>query len=164
MQNALITRGNLYATTASHRDILNVAIRLREEDWRDVESLVPVRPRDAVLCTAYRANWCVAVRRLHDDLAVAIIGVGDGKEPGMGTPWMLSAAEFFEHPRAIARYTRWFLNRMFESYQVLTNWTDMRNRRTLHWLEWAGFTIFEPEPFGAYGLPFHRFEIRRSAA
>ncbi len=159
----ILRHGELYVTDASDRDILNVALRLRAEDWRDVEALVPLRPRDAVLFTAYRARWCVAVRRAQDDLAVAIVGVGDGKEPGAGVPWMLSAPEFFEHPQALARHTRWFLARMLESYQTLTNWTDMRNRSTLRWLRWAGFTVFEPEPFGVFGLPFHRFELRRAA-
>jgi hypothetical protein len=161
MTQALIRHGGLYAIEASARDVLNVAMRLREEDMRDVESILPMRPRDAVYFTAYRALWCIAIRRETDGLALGIIGVGQGAQPGAGIPWLLSAQELFDHPRAIARYTRWFMNRMLQSFDVLMNWTDMRNIRTLHWLRWAGATIFKPEPFGAYGLPFHRFEIRR---
>lgn len=158
-------RGELYATEATHRDILNVALRLREEDWRDAEAISPMHPRQAVWHTACSSDWVVAVRRQDKagGLALSLIGVAPAPMPGTGICWMLSAAEFFDYPRALARYTRPFVARMFERYHKLTNWVDIRNRTTARWLGWCGFSIEETVPFGPYGLPFHRFEMRRPA-
>ncbi len=39
----------------------------------------------------------------------------------------------------------------------LENWCDARNKLTLRWLQWLGFTIEEAEPYGVYEMPFHHF-------
>lgn len=163
--NIIARRGELYATEATHRDILNVALRLREEDWRDIEAISPEQPRKALWRTAWSSDWVTAVRKPDKagGLALAIIGVAPAPMPGTGICWMLSASEFFDYPRAIARYTRPFVSRMFERYHRLTNWVDTRNHKTIRWLDWCGFAIAETVPFGPHGLPFHRFEMRRPA-
>lgn len=158
-------RGELYATEATHRDVLNVALRLRAEDWRDAEAISDKGARQAVWHTAWSSDWVTAVRRADGSggLALAIIGVARAPMPGTGICWMLSAAEFFNYPRAIARFTKPFVARMFERYHQLTNWVDVRNATTARWLGWAGFSLVDTVPFGPHGLPFHRFEMRRPA-
>ncbi|MDP2876863.1 MAG: hypothetical protein Q8O00_11810 [Holophaga sp.] len=160
----LAQRGELYATEASHRDVFHVALRLRLEDWRDAEAICDAGPRQAVWMTAWSSLWVTAVRRRHrqgQDLTLAIFGVAPSPMPGTGVPWMLSASEFFDHPRALARYSREFVGRMLERYDVLTNWVDIRNVVSVRWLGWCGFKIMETVPFGPHGLPFHRVEMRR---
>lgn len=161
----LARRGDLYAIEASHRDLLHVALRLREEDWRDAEAISPLRPRQALWHTAWGSDWVVAVRRGDEltGLCLALIGVARAPMPGVGICWMLSAAEFFDYKRTLARFTRPFVARMFERYHTLTNWVDVRNHTSLRWLDWCGFTIEETVPFGHYQLPFHRVEMRRPA-
>lgn len=163
--SVLARRGDLYAVEASHRDVLHVALRLRDEDWRDAEAVTPMKPRQAVWQAAWSSDWVVAVRRGEGlgALCLALIGVARAPMPGVGVCWMLSAAEFFDHPLTLARFTRPFIARMFERYNTLTNWVDARNATTLRWLSWAGFDIGEPRPFGPQALPFHRVEMRRPA-
>lgn len=162
--NVLASRGELYATEASHRDVLHVALRLRDEDWRDCEAITPLHPRQAVWHTVYGSDWVTAVRRPGangTDLALAIFGVAPSPMPGTGIPWLLSAAEFFDYPRILARFSRAFVQRMFQDYHLLTNWVDIRNPITARWLTWCGFRIAETVPFGQHGSLFHRFEMIR---
>lgn len=167
MTHEITRRGDLYATEATRRDVLEVAGRLREEDVRDASAIMPMNPAGAVVHTAESSDWVIAVRKGQgslEDPCLAIMGVAPHPDPGTGTPWLLSTAEFFEHPRVIARFSRVFLARMFENYSRLINWVDMRNAVSIRWLAWCGFHIGKPEPFGPHGLPFHRIEMLRRSA
>lgn len=163
MGRVIARRGDLHAVEASNRDVLHVALRLRQEDWRDAHAVSPLKPREAVWHTVHSSDWVVAVRRGEGltALCLALIGVARSPMPGVGICWMLSASEFFDYPLTLARFTKPFVARMFERYHKLTNWVDVRNAATIRWLSWCGFTIAETVPFGPQGLPFHRFEMRR---
>jgi hypothetical protein len=49
-------------------------------------------------------------------------------------------------------------DRWASRYDQLFNYVDARNLRSIAWLQHIGFQVFEPQPYGLEGLPFHRFE------
>ena len=65
------------------------------------------------------------------------------------------------HPRAFLRQSRIFVGLMLQTWSELANHVDARNRQSVRWLSRLGFTIGPAEPYGARGLPFHPFSMRR---
>jgi len=61
---------------------------------------------------------------------------------------------------------RWFLaesrrqvGRMLGHYARLENRVDARNGPAIRYLRWLGFTLEPATPWGAAGLPFHKFSM-----
>jgi len=79
---------------------------------------------------------------------------------GIGSPWMLATPEFDRHPRAVIRHCRRYIPPMLAVFPHLVNHVDARNVRSVAWLRWLGFEMHDPEPYGPYGVPFHKFEMR----
>lgn len=78
---------------------------------------------------------------------------------GVGSPWLLGTDAVFDHPRALMADSRRYLSLVRETYPILYNYVDARNARSIRYLRRLGFTLHEPAPYGALGLPFHKFSI-----
>ncbi len=122
---------------ASHgadvRRTIRYAVRTSPEPWA-------VRSSDGLLCI-----FGIAVESLLD---------------GSGAPWMLGTPLLDGRHRTLGLVARRYLAEMSRVYAVLTNQVDARNAASIRLLEWLGFDLGEPEPFGVSGLPFRRFEMR----
>lgn len=87
-----------------------------------------------------------------------LFGVGD--LPGIcpiGVPWMLSVPMRPGEALALLRRSRHHVETMRDGYTILQNWTDARHTESHQWLRWCGFRLEPAAPYGADGLPFHRF-------
>lgn len=137
-----------------------MAPRLRPADVAEVRASSGRTPRDALLASLRRSTqaWTGFV----DDAPACIWGVGPlSLACGRGCPWLLGTAQVEQHPREFLRQSRVFLREMLATYGELENVVDARNRRSLRWLAWLGFTIAPAKPHGFLGLPFHAFRMRR---
>lgn len=79
---------------------------------------------------------------------------------GVGVPWALATDEVLRYPSALVREGRRYVQRMLAVFPHLYNYVDARNTRSVRWLARIGFEIQPAAPYGAAGLPFHRFELR----
>ena len=96
-----------------------------------------------------------------DGKAFAILGVGARTLfAEHGSPWLLGTDAITEHQNWFLRETRRQVLIMLGRHQFLENWVDARNSTSIKWLEWLGFSLDEPAPFGVAQLPFRRFEMR----
>lgn len=77
----------------------------------------------------------------------------------IGIPWMLATTRIDRVPRQVLVEGRRHVGYMLERYSQLSNWVDARNQRAVRWLARLGFRIHEPQPYGPYGMPFHRFTM-----
>lgn len=77
---------------------------------------------------------------------------------GQGCPWMLGTDTLMLYGRDVVTLSRQHVARWGLKYDQLFNYVDARNVRSLAWLRHTGFMIFEPEPYGRQGEPFHRCE------
>ena len=102
-------------------------------------------------------GWAV---ELHGE-QVAIFGVCRSGEDS-GIAWLIATDVIEEYPVHFYRVSRRIIARLKDRYAYLENWVDARNKLSLRWLAWAGFTIEDPAPWGAFGMDFcHVYWNRR---
>lgn len=100
---------------------------------------------------------------LRDGRVVCIFGIATPSIlSGEGVPWMVGSEELDHCAYAFLRRSRMVVGHMLTLCEHLENYVDSRNTRAVRWLRWLGFQIHEPAPHGPHGVPFHRFEMRRS--
>lgn len=78
---------------------------------------------------------------------------------GFGAPWLLGTPASAKHPRVFVAAGRRFAAQWLAQYGRLVNYVDARNASSVRWLRAIGFSLEPLAPFGAMGLPFHRFSM-----
>lgn len=115
---------------------------------------------DLVRVLATAVDRSTAVWVADDGEPVALFGVGAlSLLQGVGTPWLLGTDRMWRHPRTLVVEGRRYLSTMRSLYPHLVNYVDARNDASIRWLKRLGFTLHDPAPYGAMGLPFHKFEV-----
>lgn len=95
-------------------------------------------------------------------IPVALIGVQTlSVLYGVGCPWMVATDQAYAFKRAFISIGRAYTRAMLEEYETLFNHVDARNEKSIAWLRHIGYEIGPAEPYGALGLPFHTFSIKR---
>jgi hypothetical protein len=79
-----------------------------------------------------------------------------------GSPWFLTTDEAPKRAKWMLRATRKMVNKWVKEYDILINYVDARFVEGVRHARWAGFTVYDAEPYGPDNLPFHRVEIRSS--
>lgn len=78
-----------------------------------------------------------------------------------GYPWLLSTEAVGRHRTAFARISRGLLGQWAKDFDLLEGYVDARHAVACRWLQWLGFILDAAEPWGAKGLPFHRYHLER---
>ena len=92
---------------------------------------------------------------------IALYGVGRASlMSDTGMPWLLASDELDRIPRALLAISPSVVGQWRQHYPRLANHVSVHHHRSIRWLKWLGFTLHKAEPFGAFGHPFHPFEMR----
>lgn len=151
-----------HLTDVTPQGLTHIARRLREADQEEVYATSGSRDFEAALrrCVAVSDDTVMATAADGEPLAlfgVATVSLLSNK----GTPWMLATDGAQLHQRALVRGGRAYAVAMLKQYARLENYVDVRNGRAVAWLRRCGYTIHDPVPHGAFGLPFHPFSMTR---
>jgi hypothetical protein len=115
---------------------------------------------------------CLAVMRQGAEMSTLLWTIEvDGEPAGLfgvapaddiGVPWMLGTPALERAPKQLTRLGRAYVTLMHDKYATLLNYVDARSLKSVYWLACLGFTVQkETEPYGVFGLPFHRFGMKR---
>lgn len=115
---------------------------------------------------------CLAVMRQGAELSTLLWTIEvDGEPAGLfgvtpaddiGVPWMLGTPALERAPKQLTKLGRAYVTLMSDKYATLLNYVDARSLKSVYWLACLGFTVQkETEPYGVFGLPFHRFGMKR---
>lgn len=139
-------------------DVEALVADLRFADLQEVLASTTGRVDNAVLDSVQASS---EVYTAECDLGLlAVFGVAPlSMLPPVGAPWLLGTSLLERNSRVLVRLSPMYIQRMLGSFQQLLNYVDARNEKSVRWLRRVGFTIREPEPYGPYGLPFHRFDM-----
>lgn len=145
-------------TPSTLGDAVELSVLMREEDRAEVAAAVGWDAEEATRRGLADSVECWTMRA-EDDL-LAMYGVVDlGGKIGLG--WLLSADAVEENARAFWLACKRELPALLERWDVLYNAIDCRHAKALRWAEHLGFELFEPELYGALGIPFRPFIVRK---
>ena len=145
---------------ATLEDIDPLVMRVRPEDVSELWAAAMATPeralRDGILLSP--ESWV----GMADDLPLCIFGVAPVSLLGrVGAPWMVGTSDIDRHAFGFLKACKGAVAEMIAPYPYLFNFVDARNDKAVRWLKWLGFTMPPAEPYGPFGLPFHRFEMKR---
>jgi hypothetical protein len=144
------------ATPDHARDL---APHMRFDDRREIWAASRATPLRALMSSLRESAW--AFTGLVDGVPVCMFGVVQvGLFGPHGVPWLLASPEMEQHAIAFLRRNRAVVAKMSSEYDRLVNYVDARNTTSIKWLRWLKFDIMSTVPYGPFGLPFHRFEMR----
>jgi hypothetical protein len=152
--------GHEYAVVpATLEHALRMAPNLRQADLDEVWASAQLEGDQALLrgfsCSSHA--WTGTV----DGEPACMFGVVPASiMSGIGVPWMLGTDLVERHATAFLRRNKPYVKQMTAAYNYLVNYVDDRNVKAIAWLKWLGFTMREPQQYGALGMPFRRFEMR----
>ena len=147
-------------TLATFEDVVELAAAVREPDRKEIWRSSAVSPEGA-LRRALRVSDVVWTGR-YDGEMVCMFGVAPVSIlTGIGSPWMVGTDLIEKHARPFLRANKTYIEDMLRRYPVLMNYADTENVVAVRWLEWLGFKMSPPKPYGPFGFLFHRFEMRR---
>lgn len=117
-------------------------MKLRESDILEIAATSGADPSDVLERSIEVSDWWSALVDPEDGL-IAVFGVAPsrlgGPLPGIGCPWFLATAKFYNHKHGVCRLAKKLLGRMHETYPVLFQFVDVRHEAALEWVLWLGF-------------------------
>lgn len=140
--------------------IRHIASHLRQHDTQELHAVHGVGLNiEQCLQRSVRVSEECHMLATVDGEPVALFGVAPvSMLGGMACPWVLGTDAFMAHPRDIVVLGKRMVLKWASRYDLLFNFVDARNVRSIAWLRHIGFQVLEPQPYGLEGLPFHRFE------
>ena len=153
----MAARAEVVPATWAHVDEL--AETMRQDDVNEIWASSYSTPQTALSC-ALRGSLQAWTGLIDGRVACMFGVVPESLMGGSGFPWMLGSDLIISHQKLFLRRCRKNVAMMAEQFNYLHNYVDDRNVKAVKWLEWLGFEIGEPEPFGVLGLPFRHFEMR----
>lgn len=95
-------------------------------------------------------------------IPVALLGVSElSLIYNSAAPWMLGTDEMDKYPRALIAQGRQYTRVMLARYARLENYVDVRNTRSVAWLQHIGFKFDAPRQYGVNGELFCKFWMER---
>ena len=140
-------------------DIKTVAANIRQADKEELWAASHMTPFQAL-----KGSYLIS----RD---ISFVGEADGKVACMfgckpptklsdiAVPWMVGTNELKFHSRRFLRLSRKMVEVWRKEFPYMENYVDERNVEAVRWLQWVGFSVYYPKPYGPDGLPFHRFDM-----
>lgn len=148
----------IYPATEGHA--IRMAPWMRAEDAAEIEASHGHAPLEGLMSCLKQSS--IARTAMFEEEVAAMFGVAPvNMMTGHGSMWLLSSQVVEEVPLLFLRRSREEVRKLLEVWPLLTNYVDARYTKALRWVEWLGFQIGDPVPFGVAGLPFHPISIRR---
>jgi hypothetical protein len=149
-------QSHIVEATPEHVELL--IANLRDSDREEILAM-GYDDVEAAIRQTYRASTVAWSGWVDDDL-LCVFGVQAGSYLlGHGVPWMLGTPTMNKYEIRFLHNCKPVVEQMLRGYPRLTNYVYARNKRTIRWLKWLGFTVHPPRPAGLKQEPFCRFTM-----
>lgn len=137
-----------------------LGVRMRKLDAEEVRASGDLSPQEALRVSIQRS--AEAWTALYKGEPFAMFGVSPFNPLSThAVPWLLTREDIFKHRRELIKYSRKVAHHWLDRWPILINYMDAEHEPGLRWAKWVGFEIFPAEPYGPFGKPFHRIELRK---
>ncbi len=134
---------------------------LRPEDVAEVWASDHDKPGKALNDSFNSSTEAYTLTRFGYPIAMFGIVPVRGRED-LAIIWLLGTPDIAKVKKSFVALTREVLKHFLTLYPCLFNFVDARYVKAVRWLSVCGATFGAPQPFGAEGLPFIPFVVRRS--
>lgn len=148
---------------ATDAQVMALAHGLRQADRDEMTAAHGLDVEDpvirlALLRAAAASGDTLAALDEENGAVVALLGcVPVSMVSGVAAPWLLGTEVCQQYRRDLLVRGRAAVQAWQQEWPTLVNHCDARHSAALRWLRRLGFTLEEPRPWGALGLPFVRF-------
>ena len=150
--------GRIQARAVREGDVEYLVAHLREADRQEIAASHGPDLLASVFDAVNRSSHVYVAEK--NDRLVTLWGYQPlSMLSGVGCPWALGTPEMDRNGKSILKLAQASNRLVRPIYPTLKNYVDVRNKRSIGWLQRLGFVIREPEPYGVLGLPFHPFEM-----
>ena len=136
---------------------------MRERDRLEVWASCRMEPEDAIKDSVRLSQYVKVV--LFDGKPAVIFGVSDVQKNiagnQIGVPWVLTTELVSKYPKTFLKLSQGLLPTLFNGYDILLNYVDVRYISAVRWIKSLGFWIGNPVPFGKEGEFFHPFAMKK---
>jgi len=146
------------------KDLVETMIgNLREEDNKECLDSTG-RTADIELMNGFHFSEKCWVGLVEGE-AFCCFGVTESEQISkIGVPWML-ATNTIKIKKAkilVRQVSKIYVRNMMIGFQKLENWVSIDNKISIEWLEWCGFNLEKPMPYGREQKLFHRFWMTKN--
>lgn len=137
--------------------VRSIARRMRQADRDEVFAASGRSPASALVYSLRKSShaWTAMI----DGVPEVMFGVGEiNVLAGVGAPWLLGTDAVERRYVAFLRLSVGFRDQLLRRYPTMRNFVGVRNRASIRWLRWLGFTLSDPVEFR--GHEFRLFELR----
>lgn len=133
-----------------------IASNLRPGDLAEIRATHDLDPHVSLTASVMASDMCWII--FDNDTPITVFGCAPSGQPHSGIVWMMGTPRMDEVALRLGRLSLHCLHLMHERYACLWNYIDVRNERSLRWLQWTGFEILDAIPaHGREQLPFLLF-------
>jgi hypothetical protein len=156
-----LAASDLVVIPATEGHAIRMAPWMRAEDEAEIMASHGHKPLEGLQASLKQSAVARTVMYQGEIAAIFGVAMADGLA-GHGSVWLLSSELVEEVPLLFLRRSKKELRKLQAPWPILTNFVDARYKRAVRWVEWLGFEVGEPVPFGVAGLPFHPIRLRRA--
>lgn len=133
-----------------------IASRIRPADEVELWDFACVTPAQAMYYGLNQAR--LARTGFINGEAVCMFGINTvSAVSGVGRPWLVGTTLLDKYAMTFLRRCASEVEEMFQSYNRIENYIDVRNVKAIAWLSWLGFEMGDPQPMGIHKKPFIKF-------
>ena len=138
-----------------------IASDMRDADAAEVWASSHHTPLQSLMI-GWKSSDISVIIKCNGEPMVMIGLVKQNMLTGNGIPWMLGTNASMKYKREFFNQTGPIIEEMLNVCPRLSNYVHGKNKASILWLKWLGFTIEEPIEHGPDSEIFHRFYLNRS--
>lgn len=143
---------------AKPEDVLELSACVRSADRLEAEALGVTSVEEALMA-GLRCSSHAWTGRANGEIVCLFGAALRSQLLQTGSVWLIGSICLERYARPFLRHSLPYLTIMLESYRYLSNYVDVRNRKTIRWLDWLGAEFEGTEYLGPRRLPFRRFSF-----
>ena len=145
-----------YIKVATLEEAKYLSTRLRQEDIDECKANANTAPLDALTIGVKYSHLPFTVYNNKNNPVMIMGVIPQGKNLGM--IWLLSSPEIKNMPLTFLRNCKPVLDCYNQTFPVLYNYIDARNKLHINWLKWLGFSFIKVhDKFGYEKIKFIEF-------
>ena len=151
---------NVIVRRSVEEDIDSLKNRLKESDIQEIRASHGHTPEEALRISFEESALCLTIE--DNGIVLGMFGVTPYYFlSNRGIIWLLSSEELFYRKYRFLRHSKYFIELFLEMYPYLENYVDLRNHKSIKWLEMCGAVLSDPMHYGVEKMPFRHFYFKK---